>query len=71
MCILVDLQVVQVEWFLTERASVLKRVGHDQSPCEIRLRTKIAVGREQDVLFVKNAVESIGFYLVTQQDFFA
>ena len=71
MSILVDLHVLQVERFSYENAPVLKSVGHDQSPCEIRLRIKIAVGPEQDVFLVKNFVESIGFYFVTQQDFSA
>ena len=70
MCILADWK-VQVERFSLEHATESKSVGHDQGPCEIGLRTKIAVGLEQDVFFVKNAVESIGFYFVTQHDFSA
>ena len=71
MCTLVDWKVAQVERISPEDINELKRVGHDQSPCEIRFRIKIAVGPEQDVFFVKNVVESIGFYLVTKQDFSA
>lgn len=70
MCILVDFH-VQIQRFSPEYVNASKTVRHDQSPCEIRLRIKIAVGPEQDVFSVKNSVESICFYFVTKQDFSA
>ena len=68
---MVDWHVVQVERFVLELVVVLQRVRLDQSPCEIKLGTKVTVDAEQDVLFVKNGVEIIGFCFVTQQDFSA
>ena len=65
-CILVDWQVVQVEWFACKRAIVLERVGLDQSPCHTSLGTKVAINWERNVVLVNNVVDTTGFGFLKQ-----
>ena len=62
-CILVDWQIMQVERFALERSIVLQGVRLDQSPSGTRLRTKVAVDWERNVVLVHDVIDSICCYV--------
>ena len=67
---MVDWHVMQVERFGIESVIFLQGVRLNQSPCDTRLGTKVAVDWECDVLLVCNVVDTAGRFFVDHHDVF-